>query len=843
MSLNFLPLVSVVVLNWNGLEDTKICLEYIKKQTYKNIEIIVVDNGSNDGSVQYLKTLNDIKLVVNEKNKGFTGGHIVGLSYAQGEFILLLNNDAVMEPDLVKRALKNFDDERVAVVGGKAYRWNEENPLLDERNEFYSYQRIDSISAEAIFYNGDYGVPEEVNNVSGSCVMVRRSIIDQVGYLEDRFFAYYEESDLFARIKRAGYKIIYDPRVEIWHKIGASSERKSSSFMYYMLFRNRFFFAIRNFQNKFLGRFLLHYTKFAIKSLLKIVLSRGDPVINRSFTKAFFYNLIHAPRSFHERQKLKRKLGESRYNSQILLEQSNVSHVVSANSKTEILNIIKASTKLRPSHEVIIISDSSIVDSVSETLPHNIRLVSNVGYFDTHNENYGIITSRYEWVQITDIETFCSPLYTDRSDLELTKLLLQNKSCTVVGFSDYNPSFTPTILTRREILINAHGMRKGLSKQESLAFIVLFSEKIKEFFDNRDLKIIDLFGLSSSQYHSLMDRVNYHYAYLHNKPSRFSRYIFSRSYRLQQLRNLVLWLLSPKIKIRLKLARLKNILVFTLKLKRRLLAIELKHIQNEIIRTRHDYGNSLSAKKTASRAYKYQSKHPLATTVYIICRDRLTPLLKLVRWLEKAGFSRIVFIDNDSAFPPLLTYLKKTKYQVLDMRRNAGHTVAWQQAIIPMLTPDEYYILTDPDVIPTCNGKELIDALFKTSKKFPEYLKIGLGLKIDDLPDHFSLKDSVISWEEQFWKKPIEKNVYEAGVDTTFALYKPFTYAYTLHPSIRLGSPFLARHLPWYTNDSEPPIEEESFYRARLDKAVNSWNTGQLPERYRKELTKKGRRR
>ena len=94
---NKYPLISVVMLNWNGLEDTKSCIASLKKSTYSNFEIIIVDNGSEDGSKEWLKSQDDLVLVDLPKNEGVTGGHIEGHKVSKGEFIANLNNDATVD--------------------------------------------------------------------------------------------------------------------------------------------------------------------------------------------------------------------------------------------------------------------------------------------------------------------------------------------------------------------------------------------------------------------------------------------------------------------------------------------------------------------------------------------------------------------------------------------------------------------------------------------------------------------------------------------------------------------------------------------------------------------------
>ncbi|MCL4358042.1 glycosyltransferase [Patescibacteria group bacterium] len=192
------PLVSVIILNWNGLEYTKICLEHVRTLDYPNYEVIIVDNGSSIAEKKYLSSLKDIKYIDNKVNRGFTGGQLDGFEVANGEFILLLNNDAVIKSDYLKQSLSLFEDKRVAVVGGRSYFWDDSSPVLDETNQFYSYLEVSVSTGETHLQSQDYNAIQEVNSVSGSAVIVRRSAIDSVGYLYKPFFAYYEETDLFA---------------------------------------------------------------------------------------------------------------------------------------------------------------------------------------------------------------------------------------------------------------------------------------------------------------------------------------------------------------------------------------------------------------------------------------------------------------------------------------------------------------------------------------------------------------------------------------------------------------------------------------------------------------------
>jgi GT2 family glycosyltransferase len=270
------PFVSFIVVNWNGLEDTKICLESISKIDYADYEIIVVDNGSKDGSKAYLEKLDDIIYVDLPDNTGFTGGHIAGSEAAKGKYLAILNNDLVIDKEWVKKALETFErHKKAAVVGGKAFKWNKENPIYDKTNEFYSYQEVDPVKG----YTKTLETGEEecsVDSISGAALLIDRAAINEVGYFDDDFFAYYEETDLIARLKRAGFEAYYNPSVAVWHKVAASSTGgEAGEFYLRQMHRNRYYFAYKNFDDLNVKRFINSYRHEVVVARLKKAFRRG----------------------------------------------------------------------------------------------------------------------------------------------------------------------------------------------------------------------------------------------------------------------------------------------------------------------------------------------------------------------------------------------------------------------------------------------------------------------------------------------------------------------------------------------------------------------------------------
>ena len=209
--------------------------------------------------------------------------------------------------------------------------------------------------------------------------------------------------------------------------------------------------------------------------------------------------------------------------------------------------------------------------------------------------------------------------------------------------------------------------------------------------------------------------------------------------------------------------------------------------------------------------------------VFIICRDRLDPLLKLISWLEEENLHDIILIDNDSSYPPLLEYLEETGYEVIRLNKNAGHTSPWSEGIVELYAKNMPFIVSDPDVIPDQGSHGAVRKFCELLTKYPERTKVGFGLKIDDLPDHYDLKTQVITWESQFWESTVEKDVYDAEIDTTFALYRQNT-PYTLGPALRTGGRFVARHEPWYIDSGEISAEL-NYYRAHASREIGTWGS------------------
>jgi hypothetical protein len=203
--------------------------------------------------------------------------------------------------------------------------------------------------------------------------------------------------------------------------------------------------------------------------------------------------------------------------------------------------------------------------------------------------------------------------------------------------------------------------------------------------------------------------------------------------------------------------------------------------------------------------------------------NRLSYLRELLRWLERAGMKNIYILDNASTYPPLLEFYKNSTHKIIYLGANLGHLALWKSKYFNQFK-SSFYIYTDPDVVPIeeCPNDaiaQFLDILLAHS----QLEKVGFSLKIDDLPLQYAKREEVKNWEEKFWQNEIAPGIFDAAIDTTFALYKPYTNGNIwVSPAVRTGFPLTARHMPWYENSAQPD-EETLYYQAHIKKGASHW--------------------
>jgi hypothetical protein len=209
--------------------------------------------------------------------------------------------------------------------------------------------------------------------------------------------------------------------------------------------------------------------------------------------------------------------------------------------------------------------------------------------------------------------------------------------------------------------------------------------------------------------------------------------------------------------------------------------------------------------------------------------NRVNHLKQLIEWLENAGMRNIFIIDNASTFPPLLDYYKSSRHTIIGLSANIGYKSLWDTNI-HLWFKGLPYIYTDSDVLPVevCPG-DVVKKFQDILEKYPQFTKVGFGIKIDDHPHHYKNKQNVIQWESKFWSSHIGDGLYKADIDTTFALYRANSVKQQWGKTLRTSEQYMIRHLPWYENESEI-TDEEKYYRAVA--VTSTWYSAKWQKKY-----------
>lgn len=239
-----MDLISVIVLNYNGRELLDGCLSSLASQTYSPFEVVLVDNGSSDGSPEYIQAQYPwVRLVRNRDNLGFAGGTNAGIRVAKGRYILTLNNDAVADRFFIEELARPMVDPQVGVCAAK---------MLFPDGRINSAGICISRSGAAWdrgMFEPDQGQYDSMEEVFGACAgaaLYRREMLDEIGLFDDDFFLYLEDVDLAFRARLAGWKCIYVPWAVVIHHHGKTAGVGSDLAVYYGN-RNIVWFPVKDF--------------------------------------------------------------------------------------------------------------------------------------------------------------------------------------------------------------------------------------------------------------------------------------------------------------------------------------------------------------------------------------------------------------------------------------------------------------------------------------------------------------------------------------------------------------------------------------------------------------------
>ncbi|MCL5432854.1 MAG: glycosyltransferase family 2 protein [Patescibacteria group bacterium] len=299
--------VSVIIVNWNNINNLKECLYSLKKIKYKNIEIIIVDNGSKDGTLEYLakekKSNGNLIVIRNKKNLGFAEGNNIGYSLSTGEYILFLNNDTIVDDNFLGPLVEKLHNPSIGGVQPKILSY----PRKDIIDSIGSY-----LLNSGFLYHFGHNKPDakkynrgaEIFSMKGACMLLKKDVIEKVGLFDKNYFAYFEETDLCHRVWLSGSKIYYVSHSVIYHKGGETAKELDVSFIQFHSYKNRIWTYLKNLEIKTIIKIIpVHILFCEVITILYIFTLKFSLAF--AVQKAIVWNLFNIDRLLIERKKIK----------------------------------------------------------------------------------------------------------------------------------------------------------------------------------------------------------------------------------------------------------------------------------------------------------------------------------------------------------------------------------------------------------------------------------------------------------------------------------------------------------------------------------------------------------
>lgn len=272
---------TVIILNWNGKKFLPACLSSLRQQTLRDLDILLVDNASQDDSVAFVtREFPEVRILQLAENLGFCRPNNLAIedALARGsEFVLLLNNDTIVAPDCLAHLLAAMDDPNVAAVCPKIFFADPPDTLWYAGADFNLWTSRSTYRGWKQKDQGQYDQRQTITQATGCALLVRASAIKEVGLLDERLWAYVEDLDWSLRFLRRGYHLAYEPGAEVWHFDGGTTVGNGSQYRrQYLTTRNLLLLCrdhVRWFQ---LPTYVLGFLIFHVSFYMALRLARGD---------------------------------------------------------------------------------------------------------------------------------------------------------------------------------------------------------------------------------------------------------------------------------------------------------------------------------------------------------------------------------------------------------------------------------------------------------------------------------------------------------------------------------------------------------------------------------------
>ncbi|ETJ38539.1 Glycosyl transferase family 2 [human gut metagenome] len=288
--------IAVIIVNYNGIKYNKECIDSILKSDYNFVDIIVVDNNSQDDSIKELRKYFRDKIIIYEskENKGFAHATNIGMKYAlenNYKYVLWLNNDTIIEKNMISNLIKCSVANNECVVAPKIMYFDYKNTIWSAGGE------IKWIKGQTIQYGykekdlGQYDLHKNITFASGCCILIPQKVIKTVGLMEEKYFLYYEDTDYCKRIIDNKFTIMYEPSAKMYHKVSATTGGESSKLYIYYMTRSRLYFNNKYNKRKLMSNIYMYLSYFK-KYIQWLINKRYDLIrISLNAISDFYHNI------------------------------------------------------------------------------------------------------------------------------------------------------------------------------------------------------------------------------------------------------------------------------------------------------------------------------------------------------------------------------------------------------------------------------------------------------------------------------------------------------------------------------------------------------------------------